>query len=222
MHTRKRTDITNCVFAFMWQVSQVHAAYLRKWVLMLVTKRTGWNTSFHSRMLFSVSNTRNSCIKSGPCFLTSTSCGCFLFRKPTTPNMSQHARCVILALSSARDTSPHNPSCSPTHPCHPPLSSTLKICATGEILVEGVCTPLSCTITTTYPIHDKDGRLAKLDSLLDNPEYEKPKNVAVGDCSKFLTEQYYVNKVDSGSTCALVIGRGRKAGVDCGRQRARS
>jgi len=81
--------------------------------------------------------------------------------------------------------------------------STLKICATGEILVEGVCTPLSCTITTTYPIHDKDGRLAKLDSLLDNPEYEKPKNVAVGDCSKFLTEQYYVNKVDSGSTCAL-------------------
>ena len=75
-------------------------------------------------------------------------------------------------------------------------------------MINNICVALSCSITAEYPIHDKAGRLSKLKSLVANAEYVKPTNVEVGECSKFQTQEYFTNKVPSGSSCALVIGRG--------------
>ena len=85
-----------------------------------------------------------------------------------------------------------------------PFSNTI-ICQAGEQLIDGKCTPLGCNVDEKFPIHDKQGNLPKLDNALYNPGYTNPTNVAVGECSQFLTEEYRANKVSSGSSCALVL-----------------
>jgi len=95
--------------------------------------------------------------------------------------------------------------------------SNLKFCDAGENLVDGKCKQLSCSIHyknkepgvpqsqwggLQYPIHQADGKGPTIGGK-KNKDYVKPKNVDVGKCDKFLTEQYYKEYVPSGSTCVL-------------------
>ena len=86
------------------------------------------------------------------------------------------------------------------------------------------CVPISCTISADeFPIHDTQNMLSKTDQGADNPAYNKPLNVEEGDCAKFRAPEYVRDKVPSGESCPLVIGRGMgRRGLTVRRQRARS
>ena len=80
----------NVCLLFMWQVSEAQTVKLRKWVLMPVTRNFSRHTRIHSQMTFAHLRTRDISIKSGPCFLTSTSCVALCSASqqlPTCPNM---------------------------------------------------------------------------------------------------------------------------------------
>merc|ERR1712025_1120009 len=95
--------------------------------------------------------------------------------------------------------------------------SNLKFCDAGEDLIDGECKQLSCSIyyenqeegvseanwgSLQYPIHQADGKGPRVGSK-KTPGYKKPVNLEVGECQKYLTEKYYEEKVESGSTCVL-------------------
>ena len=96
----------------------------------------------------------------------------------------------------------------------PSLSETV-ICAAGEQLNDsGECIKLSCSITKDdngaykFPIKDARNQPEKLDNGLPNPEHKKVTNVKPGECSNYLTEDYFKKKVASGTSCAMVTAGG--------------